>query len=426
LSPLWRPDEPSGRPRRDDDVSTDLVSRFAQLVAAPGTRATYIDSENKKAGSDSPEAASRSGRAFFVVVRDTILAIDCDRADLVAVLEGIKAQLIADGLVPLVDQSGGEGRRHLFCLILDPRTMRAYREHVNRLGHRPHLEVRPFIRPPLSPHRRGLPVALLDPEDPAEALAALTPTRPKDLSPEWMEFLHHGAPVGQRSTKIQGCALAAVNAGWTFGDYYWAMVDPANRGGEKIQGRRDAERYLERAWENAVARAKRNPPVQDRSEAIALIARMQRRVETWPWPKRAGETYRRVFGAYVTIAERTGKLVFAAGVREVADLAGVSVRAVVDAKKWLQREGWLRRQRAINGAPPTPNSGACSSHPALSEPSSNLGAMLSLVSVVCPPLLTGSPEAIMIERGVWRVLRESPRRPRVLRESPMIYGDLAG
>jgi hypothetical protein len=301
-------------------MSSDVVRRFAELVAEPGTPASYIDHENKKTGSDSLEAASRSRRAYFVVVRDTILAIDCDCDQLVPVLDEIKALLIAEGFVPVVLLSGGAGRRHLFCLILDPRTMRAYKERVSQLGHGTQLEVRRTIRPPLSPHRFGLRVALHSPEDPAEAIAALTPPRPKALAAEWMDFLRHGAPVGERSEKIQGLA----------------------RGGEKVQGRRDAERYLERSWESAVGLAKRKPPVQDRHETIALIARMRSRVETWPWPKLAGETYRRVLVGYLTIAERTGKLVFAASVRTVADLAEVSIGVSLKATRWLQHEGWLR------------------------------------------------------------------------------------
>jgi hypothetical protein len=136
--------------------------------------------------------------------------------------------------------------------------------------------------------------------------------------------------------------LAAVNAGWTVGQFYQELMNPAHRGGAKIQNRPDAERYLERCWESAEELAQRRPPVQDRPATLALIARMRRRVETWPWPMRAGETYRRVLTAYLTVAERSGKLVFAASIREVADLAQVSIRAVEDATKWLQHEGWLR------------------------------------------------------------------------------------
>jgi hypothetical protein len=99
-------------PLRDHGVTPDLVRRFAELVAEPGTPASYIDHENKKTGSDSLEAASLSHRAYFVVVRDTILAIDCDSDQLVPVLNGINALLIGDGLVPVVLLSGGAGRRH--------------------------------------------------------------------------------------------------------------------------------------------------------------------------------------------------------------------------------------------------------------------------------------------------------------------------
>jgi hypothetical protein len=319
-----------------------LVAHFTALVAEPGTPAGYIDANNVKVGTDGQQAAARSGRAYFVTVKATMLVIDCDDGALIPVLDELAALLRAERLEPIRVGSGGADRQHLFGLIDDPRTMRRYVERIRGLGYAPRLEVRSTIRPPLSPHRRGKPVRLLSPEDPAEAIAALTPRLPKPLAPKWMQFLRHGAPEGQRSEQIQGLALAAVNAGWTFGQLYQELMNPTHHGGAKIQNRPDAERYLEHCWESAEDLARRRPPVRDRSIVLALIAGMRRRVETWPWPKRAGETYRRVLTAYLTLAERSGKLVFAASVREVADLAGVSIRAVADATKWLQYEGWLR------------------------------------------------------------------------------------
>jgi len=221
---------------------------------------------------------------------------------------------------------------------------------VALLGFGPRLEVRQKIRPPLSPHRHGLPVALLRPSDPAEALAALTPRRPKVLKPEWREFIKVGAPEGQRSGKIQGLALAAVNAGWGYGDFYAVMTDPENRCGEKLRGHRDVLRYLERVWDNAMAFSIRRPAVKDREEALALVAKLRARADAWHWSGRdrdrrwgpTGQTDRQVLEGHFIIVERTGKIVHAASVRELAELTGLHADTVADAHRRLRHEGWLR------------------------------------------------------------------------------------
>ncbi len=319
-----------------------LVAHFTALVAVPGTPASYIDANNVKVGTDGQQTAAWSGRAYFVTVKATMLVIDCDDGALLPVLDELAAQLRAERLEPVRVGSGGADRQHLFGLIDDPRTMRRYVARIRGLGYGPRLEVRPTIRPPLSPHRRGKPVRLLSPEDPAEAIAALTPRRPPQLASERMAFLEAGAPKGRRSTQLVSFCLAALNAGWSYGHVYWALMDPHSRGGEKLREQPDPDAYLERVWAKVEQYAAEHAPVGNRDEALAQIARLRARSETWAWPTRSGEMYHRVLAAYLTIAERSGKLVFAAGIRAVADEAGVAIGGAVKATKWLRDAGWLR------------------------------------------------------------------------------------
>jgi hypothetical protein len=98
----------------------------------------------------------------------------------------------ADGLHPVLVESGQPGHLHLFCRITDPAARTRYLNLARQRG----IDVRQGhnrIRPPLSPHRNGLPVRLLTPEDPQQALAALAPERraaggdgrpPRPLPPE--------------------------------------------------------------------------------------------------------------------------------------------------------------------------------------------------------------------------------------------------
>ncbi len=56
-------------------VSSQIVRDFALKVATPGSRAMFLDEHNRNTGFASILEASRSRCAFFVEVRDTIVAV---------------------------------------------------------------------------------------------------------------------------------------------------------------------------------------------------------------------------------------------------------------------------------------------------------------------------------------------------------------
>jgi hypothetical protein len=135
----------------------------------------------------------------------------------------------------------------------------------------------------------------------AEASMSVSPRgRTPGTRPQRCDFILNGAPKRERSQKILGCALACYNAGWPFEDYARAILDPTNRGGEKLHRRRDARAYLERCWTKAQAFAVQSPagpPAASEALARAHAARLRRRADTWPWPKRTGWTHRLVLEA---------------------------------------------------------------------------------------------------------------------------------
>jgi hypothetical protein len=194
----------------------NLILAFARRVVKPSGNALLLREDNAADRWVSLEEAVASGRAFTVEVRDDILAIDLDQPDHIERVLIIAQELRDAGLSPILVRSGRPGHLHLWCCIRDPGRLRLVRDRANALG----LQIRSSMRPPLAPHRQGLPVSLLDPEDPAEALAALTPTKgdPRPL-PRWAQKMMSAGifkpRYPSRSEMILGLAASAKNSDWT-------------------------------------------------------------------------------------------------------------------------------------------------------------------------------------------------------------------
>lgn len=169
---------------------TDLVLAFAQAIARPGGKALLIDEHNKAVRWVSLEAAAENGMAFAVDVANDIVAIDADHPgrepDVIHLAELVER----DGCSPVLVNSGRPGHLHLFARVGDPKPRDRYKRRARALR----LDVRQTIRPPLAPHRLGLPVSLRSPADPAAALAALAPHHraARPLAPKWMDLLRTG------------------------------------------------------------------------------------------------------------------------------------------------------------------------------------------------------------------------------------------
>ena len=173
---------------------------------------------------------------------------------------------------------------------------------------------------------------------------ASTPGRPwRSLSPKMERLLRKGQPEGLRSEAIQSVALAAVDRGWTEGQFFAALMDPQNMLGAKVRdlrGLRAKRRYVSLSWNKALSYAGAKPAVADRAEVLAEIARLYQAIQQEDWPGVAGTTDRRVLEAHLVIMERAGKLHHGASVREVAEIAGRRAETVSASHKRLRHQGW--------------------------------------------------------------------------------------
>ncbi len=340
-------------------VPTILVLPFAQSIAKPGARALLLNPDNTRDRWVSLVEAAKAERPFAVEVAEDVLAVDSDRQELEERVRGLAEHLRLDGLRPVLVASGQAGHLHLFCRIRDASLLARYKERARALR----LDVRSAIRPPLVVHRLGLPVALLDPEDPAEALAALTPPTNPPLSPRMADLLRSGdredryGKTGKRSSVIMAIVTGMVSAGWPLDEGFHALRDRSNRGGEKVQERAEgsAWQYVAACWAKAEAMVANHPTIRDRAAALHVIAEVRAAVEAHLWKGTSGATDRRVIEAHLRIATQTGKLAYGAAVRTVADLAGCGLEAVVKSHARLRHQGWLKLETGARPSAGRPN-----------------------------------------------------------------------
>lgn len=328
--------------------SPSLAEAFAFAIAKPGARAFLIDENNRLLGWMYLSEAARSGRAFAVEVDKAVLALDADDPDVAHYIESELAPYLADsGFRPVVMASGGEGRRHLFVRVEDPKLRLRFAVHARERR----VDVRRVIRPPFAPHRTGLPVALVYPSSAEEALHSLRPNRVRRLPRSLFDLMRRGARTGRDksdSALLWRIELAAVNAAIPARWLFKALLDLKNPGGKKLQkislqrGETAARKYFEQDFERARRWVAQHPKIDDRSAAEAELAKVRGALEQAKWTGIGGGTRHDVFLAHLQIARRRGSLIYYASVRELGERAGVAPISASRANGDLERDGWIR------------------------------------------------------------------------------------
>jgi hypothetical protein len=152
--------------------------------------------------------AVQTGRAFSVQLALHVLGIDLDEPERAVFLDCFAKECVARGLQPVIEESGRPGHRHLLVAVHDGRLRSELTAMARSLG----LRVATSLRPPLTPHRLGCPVRLLQPESEEEALQALQPRARRQLPPRLERLLREGdtdGDTGRTTAKpiAHGCWL---------------------------------------------------------------------------------------------------------------------------------------------------------------------------------------------------------------------------
>jgi hypothetical protein len=349
------------RVRSAEAVDAATVEKLALAVAKLGSDALLIDQDNRSSGRLPISDAAWSGACFSVELADDMIGLDADKSEAARWVRDFLIGELENRRIPFVVlNSGWPGHLHLFTRVTDPALKREIEIAARFAGCNVRAGQR--IRPPLSPHRSGLPVSLVAPAKAAQALRALASTGQQPLridkrrgpSGRIFALLRHGDREGRynsRSEVVQAIALAAVNAKLPEQWLLKVLLDPNNGGGEKVQeltrtkGEREAHRYVAMMYRNAVKRYVAQPPFHSRSDVIDRIDEIERgaAADAERWKERAGTTDLAVLHAHLQIMRRCGSIDHGAAFREVARLSGInSISTVSAAHSRLERSGYLR------------------------------------------------------------------------------------
>lgn len=330
----------------DKSATTNVKLDLARAVLGPGQKVWLVTEDNGRGDLCSVERAVASGQAYMGVVRSDVLALDVDTSERKAAAAGLQvilAWLRTHGIGYVLVASGRPAHRHLFAVVPD----QVVREALRELATAHQVGVRAdnaLIRPPLSPHRKGLDVSLIEPADPRQALAALRRAPRRPLKHEHDEMLRTGVSTHPTpSERLMTLCLAMYQAGWTMGESYDVLR--SNPGGRSLHKTgRDPWVAFQRTWRRAIERVRASPSWGGPQELIVELQALRDRAEATSWSGQAGITQRMVLMAVIDLAMKLNQIEVNYAERDLLLATSRATRkSIRNALRALVRQGWLRR-----------------------------------------------------------------------------------
>lgn len=358
-------------------MNRELRQRFHQAVTADGTWCLPID-----AGNDSgrmrkwtAEKAARCEGAYCVQPKPHLLPLDFDGTDGMVRALDCAAGLREIGLRPVVLASGGDGTAHVWVSVNAeniedaervaarfPNTKGKVKGKVSRYGQR--------MRPPLSPHREGGQMRLIEPQNTEDALAWLEPTGevpkaslckdrtgvpeapPISEHPPVLSFPHElqrrellarKVERGFRSEHVMSVAGFYVRHGFAEEHFINDVLDHPKGAGAKVYGDhrdvRGRRQYLHRTWVKALEGT--DVRVEHEPGALAAIEQMRQESVGFEWRPRENTLVS--LHAIIERAAMHGRTVLSISQRELAEWAGVGTMTAGRHLVRLIECGWLVR-----------------------------------------------------------------------------------
>ena len=304
------------------------------------------------------------GRAFAVLFRRDLVVCDGDRADAAQAVQKLATELEKAGHASVVWASGRPGHRQIIFTVSSRREWVEWCRCARDLG----LEPRTRSRPPLSPHRLALPVALLRPATVRETVEVLQ-QRPQSGSEShggvsaatWRRIRHGDPTLPSGSEVVHRIAIGFVASGHDAEWAYRILLKPENLGGEALR-KRLAQRgevgarrwFFEYVWPPAEDWVAEHPPISDPTAARAAITAIKEEIDHHPWPsvvisqqprivRVAGSSVLRCLEGIIAIALKAGTIVPYVSTRHLADVAGFgSTQTARRAVQALAILGWIK------------------------------------------------------------------------------------
>ncbi|MFG2003488.1 hypothetical protein ACGFNU_30445 [Spirillospora sp. NPDC048911] len=341
------------------------VLALARAVAKHGGNALLIAENNTYAGWVSIEEAVKSGKAFAVEPKPGLVALDLDSAELAA--KGLKVKAWAEEYLQaqtVLVASGRDRHRHLWVRLPSGMTKEEFRNLLGQNYEFPYENLRhtQATRPPLSPHRSGLPVYLVDPASVEEALERLGPADgagkaqlPKGLTGKWARLLKDGDTEGKYEGRHQveaAIAQAAVRAGLSKEWFISEVTDRRNKGGAKSQeieerhGRQVAFKSAGKTYDNAARWVTQNDvtPTFDLETFKEKIRAFRKAAEQAAFTR---STDRDVLLALIRHGEKHSSYSPMASVRDLEVESGRAIDTVRRALQRLVEQDWLTKGEPV-------------------------------------------------------------------------------
>ena len=286
--------------------------------------------------------------SFAVKPKPLMFVMDFDEADDLLKFEDYVVAIKKMGYDPVVTESGSPGHRHLICNSI---SAKGYSE-LFRTAELYSIEEsvrRNFIRPPGSPHRKGLPVRIVSHETASDALRALGSTQidlrlPDSLNRKIVKAEGVGIIYKSHSELTQSIVNQCYSLGMSVDEIYNLLRDSSNSGGRALQkrikskGSKSAIKWLSLSFDKAREYSIRVNPEAERLDLIEQI------VIAMQWKGKSGLTDRDVILAHVAISRKAKSNKYKASLRAVANLANLgSLMTVRKSQGRLESAGFLRR-----------------------------------------------------------------------------------
>jgi hypothetical protein len=361
----------SGRPARPDEDfyksanHNETVTAFARAIMAEGDKRVVSISANNASGEwVLLEEAVTSGEAFSAEFRDDIIGFDGDEPDSLARAATLALEMEVQGLAPVSWASGRPGHAQVIVWCPKASDQRWWRARATELG----FQWKRRSRPPLSPHRNGHPVGLLQPPTTEEALQRLEPRVSTDrtgrLSARSVALLKNGDPTAPSGSEVVLRIVMGALAKDVPVKYVEAMLaNTDNKGGEAYQRRmaespEAAQRWLHR-W--VVPKAQEyvdgHPPITSPEDARSEIVKARAQAASFEWvavmvertqignghivERVSPSSLRRGLEGILDLAYKQGSINIALSTDILVRASGLSAPTVRKVRKVLLRQGWL-------------------------------------------------------------------------------------
>lgn len=342
--------------------SKDDVRRLAETVIRVGDDVRVLLPDNTAPEYATLAAIVRDGACFTARMQPDIVVFDADRDDAVANAHTLADELEATGLRPVVWASGSPGHCQLVVRIKQKRDRNRWIARGRELG----MDHKSWSRPPLSPHRSGVPVGLISPQTVEEALERLRDrSEPieadQNLTSETWDLIWNGD--GKRDSDNSQItfriACGMVAKGWSREKGMRVLLGNLDFvGARKLRAKREqseheATRWWTHVWNRAEEFIAENPPISDPTTARLAIVELQNEALSYRWPNRlatgrcdypmvrGGSALKCMLGI-CEIALKAGRIAdLHLSVRHVADVSGLGSITSQKALRALTRGRWI-------------------------------------------------------------------------------------